>query len=93
MAETKKKTPSARVIAAKWLLNQLDGDVQAETLENSSLASLADTRVNDKKGESSRDQIGKIAGKFIERLEKIVCKFEAPPAGATKKAPPKKKKA
>ena len=88
MSETKKKTPSARVIAAKWIIQQLDASVYAESLEPAGLTALAGSRVNDKKSDKVCDYADKLAGKFLERMQKIVDKFESPP---TKKPAPKKK--
>ena len=88
------KTPSHNVIAAKWILAQLEADGQAPTLTPAALTDLAESRVNDAKAEKVRDQIGKIVGKTITRCQKIVDKFEGNTSSKpSKKAPPPKKKA
>jgi len=89
MANTeRKKTPSARVIAAMWIVQQLTDDGQAPTLTSEALSELADSRVNDKKAGKVDQYLNKLAGKFIERMAKIVGRFENSPA---KKAAPKAK--
>jgi hypothetical protein len=44
-----KKTPSARVIAARWVLWRLSVDAQDAMLTSAGLSALAKSRVNDKK--------------------------------------------
>jgi hypothetical protein len=78
-----KKTPSPRVIAAMWISDQLSIRVNAGSLEPGSLSSMAQSRVNAAKAEKVKTFIDKLAGKFIERMEKIVSKFENPPGKAT----------
>lgn len=88
MADTdakKKKTPSARVIAALWLLRALKTDDVGEgsTLAAGSLKELAGSRVNEKKADKVVEQIDKIAAKLVQRMQLVVDKFEG-------KAPPPK---
>lgn len=82
------KTPSARVIAAMWLQDQLSVSVQASTLEPKSLTALAESRVSDEKAAKVREQIDKLAGKFIKRVDKIVEKFDNPTPAKHKPKPP-----
>ena len=83
-AEVKKKTPSPKVIAAKWLAKQLCVKEYAVTLIPEALTELADSRVNEAKADKVIEQIEKVSGKLVERLNKII----DPPA---KKKPAKKK--
>lgn len=86
MAEEKKRTPSARVLAAKILLKQLGEPVKPAD----ELTQEHGTRINTDKRGKILDFHGRIAGKFIERLQNIVAKFEGKPK-ATGKPFPKKK--
>lgn len=81
----KKKTPSARVIAALWLLRALKTDDTGEgsTLTAGALKELAGSRVNEKKADKVVEQIYKIAAKLVQRMQLVVDKFEG-------KAPPPK---
>lgn len=84
----KKKTPSARVIAAMWLLKTLQtyrAEGEEDTLTPEALKKLADSRVNDKKAAKVVEQIDKIAAKLVQRMQLVVDKFEG-------KAPPPKPK-
>lgn len=75
VAPPRKKTPSERVIAAKWLLQKLERDATVDELVEG-LTELVDSRVNAAKVEKVLKQFDKIAGRFIARLEAIVSKFE-----------------
>lgn len=72
----KKKTPTARVLAAKWLLGQLDTDSNYDSLSPGAIGQLGETRVNEKKAEQVKAQLAKMAGKFVDRMKAIVDKFE-----------------
>lgn len=88
--ETKKakKTPSARVIAAMWLITALDtasaDDYTTRGLSEQELTTLADSRVSTKKAKDVITQVDKIAGRLRARAQAIVDKFEG-------KTPPKTK--
>lgn len=81
----RKKTPSARVIAAMWIVRQLDDAGYAPTLTPEALSELAGSRVNGKKSDKVDEYLRKLAGKFIDRMAKIVDRFENPPPKAAKK--------
>lgn len=73
------KTPSPRVIAAKWFLKQMDADGNSEELEAHNLSLLCGSRVSDQKAVKVREQLDKLSKKFHERMQKIVDKFNSPP--------------
>ena len=97
----KKKTPSARVIAAMWLLDALGADradradraddYTSVSLEPAALTKLADSRVSQAKALKVVEQVVKITAKLRERMQKAVDKFNgvgAPPKPKKKKAQP-----
>lgn len=85
-----KKTPSARVIAAMWLIDVLDtsntDDYSDRGLGENALTNLASSRVSTKKAGDVVTHIDKIAGRLRARAQAIVDKFEG-------KTPQKPKKA
>jgi len=72
------KTPSPKVIAA-YLLRETFTNVPNNTTAEQ-LTSLVDSRVNDAKLEKVVDQFKKITLKLLERLQKVIDKFEDVPA-------------
>ncbi len=73
------KTPSPRVIAAKYVLDRLDTGTDTN-FSSMGLTQLAESRVSDAKVEKVQTQLDKLSDKFRIRLRKIVDKFENPPA-------------
>ena len=85
MAETenkKKKTPSARVLAAKFILN-IFGQPACGLPEPEEMTKLFGSRVNESKRDKTHDQLSKITAKLVQRMQLVVDKFEG-------KAPPPK---
>lgn len=78
----KKKTPSARVIAAKFILN-IFGQPACGLPEPEEMTKLFGSRVNEAKRDKTHDQLAKITAKLVQRMQLVVDKFEG-------KAPPPK---
>jgi hypothetical protein len=88
----RKRIPSARVIAAQWVLRQLDENVQSSSeLSAAAFAELAKSRVNEKKADKVRKQIDKLIGRLLGRLDNILDRFENPSPRKGKSVPPKHK--
>lgn len=81
MAE-KKKTPSPKVLAAKWVLNTVrtaapDGPLGVPYAELAAkLSALYSSRVNPAKADKVILQAEKLLAPFVKRLTKIVENFE-----------------
>lgn len=73
------KTPSPKVIAAAWILSQLEIPAEAPNAVTSvspqSLFNLAGSRVNDAKAEKVKTQIAKITAKLVQRMQAVMDKF------------------
>lgn len=94
----KKKTPTARVVAALWLLDALDtaDDHVGRGLDPATLKVLADSRVSAAKAAKVIAQINKSVATLRVRMQKVVDKFEGkgPPSATPRKPPtPPKRKA
>jgi len=71
---TKQRTPSARVIAAMWLKQQIE-----EGLCPDALTECSGSRVTERKINKIREQMFKIAGKgTLVRIDRIVDGFKNP---------------
>ncbi len=78
MAESKRRPPTPRVIAAMWVLQQLRTH-GSQSLSPQELSSLTESKVNAVKVLKVLGHAGKLTGKFIERMRNIVDKYENPP--------------
>lgn len=70
-----KKTPSPRVLAAQWLLDQLDASREANRATLNGIGSRMDTRVSEDKLTKVEQQIDKLAGPLLKRLKNTLRKF------------------
>lgn len=73
MSETKKKTPSPKVIAS-YVLREVLTNVKNFTAEE--MQSLVASRVSEEKRDKVFDQVEKITLKFRQRLEGTISKFD-----------------
>ena len=92
MSDSKKKTPSARVIAALWLQKQIDGPEAIQTLTGEVLTSLAESRVSDDKAEKVAEHVQKIGKGLLARLTKIIQAYKNPKTRSGSVPPNFKKK-
>lgn len=76
---TKRRVPSARVIAAKLVCDMLESAVQGR-LTTEQLTAMFTSPVNIKKRSKVVEQFNKMTKKFIDRHRNIVDKFHNPPA-------------
>ena len=85
MAEKKRRLPSPRVMAAKILMDSLEGPFfrSAEDLSN-----LFDTKVSDAKREKYIREVEKLCRRFRDRMAAIVRRFEQPPPRKPKETKP-----
>jgi hypothetical protein len=87
------KTPSPKVLAAKWVMNRLNTTLNQDSLEPDRLSQLFDSRVSPEKAKKVREQAEKMIKKFVERTAKAVDKYlnPAPSAAQKAKVPPGRK--
>lgn len=76
MSESKKRTPSPRVMAAKLLYECLEGPYFRSPDD---LTELFGTKVSDAKRTKVVAALDKLSDKFRERMRLIVRRFEQPP--------------
>lgn len=86
----KRRTPTAKVLAALWVIHQLGVDsTQEERAEL--LTSLYDSKVSPAKADKVLEQYNKLTDKLLTRMQAVVDRFENPPVkSGPKRQPPRK---